>query len=257
MGTIGDDDSSDLIRHAVILAGGKGTRLRPLTFSLPKPLIPIGEIPIIDIILAQLASAGVDRITIAAGYMAGIIMAYISARKDELITVADVHVETEPLGTAGALALIKPPDESFLVMNGDLLTSLKFTDLSLRHKETGADITIAACRKTHQVGLGVLESDESGRLISYSEKPSSSYLASMGIYAMKPNIIGLIRKGERIDLPQLVLRAVKDGMNVQVYEFHGYWRDIGTPEEYGQALDDFHGQDPMRKLTVDYGNKKN
>jgi len=240
------------VRRSIILAGGRGTRLHPLTFALPKPLVPVGERPVIDIVLKQLELAGVTRVTVAAGYMAGVLMAYLTIRDCGPMAV-DYGLEQVPLGTAGPLAHVPGLDEPFFVLNGDLLTSLNFKELGDSHLASGADITLAACWKTHQVNLGVIWENQESDLLAYMEKPEQDYMASMGIYVMSPSVPPLIRKGERLDLPALVLRAKDAGMRVKVYNFSGYWRDIGSPSEYKAALSDFKDEDPLEKLTLDKG----
>ncbi|MEE9276013.1 MAG: sugar phosphate nucleotidyltransferase [bacterium] len=226
------------IRRAVILAGGKGMRLQPFTIAFPKPLVPIGDAPIIDIVMRQLRAAGIGRVTLAVGHLAELLMAYFSQRDYGDMEI-DYSREEAPLGTAGPLSLLEDLDEPFLVLNGDLLTSLDFRDLVRCHARSGAEVTIAACRKTHQIDLGILDVDEEGKLLAYREKPSETYQVSMGIYVFEPRILSLLRKGEAIDLPQLIERALREGRRLNVYPFDGYWLDIGLPEEYARAVEEF------------------
>ncbi|MBI3126055.1 MAG: NTP transferase domain-containing protein [Candidatus Tectomicrobia bacterium] len=229
-----------LVRRAVVLAGGKGTRLRPFTFAFPKPLLPIGETPIIDIVMRQLQASGVQRVTLAVGHLAELLMAYFANRHYQGMTI-DYSREERPLGTAGPLALVDGLNEPFFVLNGDLLTSLDFADLARRHVESKAQATIASYGKSYQVDLGILELNERGELSAYREKPTHYYKVSMGIYVFEPEIVKLLRGGEPCDLPDLVARILESQRRLFVYPFDGYWVDIGTPGEYARAVEEFEG----------------
>jgi NDP-sugar pyrophosphorylase family protein len=230
-----------VVTRAIVLAGGRGTRLQPFTFAFPKPLMPLGETPILDIILRQLRAAGIGRVTIAVGYLAELIMAYFAnATPDGL--VIDYSREPVPLGTAGPLALVEPPTEPFLVMNGDILTTLDYQDLARFHAASGAVATIAAFRKPVHMELGVLEVDGDDRLVRYVEKPTHEFRVSMGVYIFEPDVLRHIPRGERLDLPELVNGLVAAGAPLAVYPFAGRWLDIGSAEDYATALDDFQRQ---------------
>lgn len=226
---------------AVILAGGKGTRLAPYTTILPKPLIPVGHKPILEIIIKQLMHYGFKDITLAVGYLAEIIQAYfqnssISSSKDVKLTYIR---ESEPLGTAGSLHIFKAAKEPFLVMNGDILTTLNFNKLIKFHRENKAALTIAAHKRKVRVDLGVIESDSEGNLLNYLEKPTHTYHVSMGIYVYSPVVFKYIKAGEYLDFPDMVLKLVKNKEKVKLYSSEDFWLDIGKPEDYARAVEEF------------------
>lgn len=220
--------------RAVILAGGKGTRLRPYTTILPKPLVPIGERPILELIIHQLGRAGFNRVDLLVGHLGELIRAYLAEGGvvPEGVRL-DFVFEDEPLGTSGALHQLDRPDEPFLVMNGDILTTLDYADLMRHHRESGAALTIAAYKKEVKLQLGVLEGE--GESVSdYVEKPTLNYDVSMGIYIYEPRALDHVPP-RRFDFPDLVLELIKAGERVVRYPFDGAWYDIGTPEEYERA----------------------
>src|SRR2546425_4776165 len=164
----------------VILAGGKGTRLMPYTTSLPKPLMPVGEYPILDILLRQLASQGFRRITLAVGHLAGLIQAYFKEGQDWGVEIEYAY-ETTPLGTAGPIARLPRHERSLLVLNGDLLTTVDFAKIVRFHYENRAVATIGTTRRTETVQFGIVERAANGQITEFKEKPSIDYLVSMGI----------------------------------------------------------------------------
>lgn len=227
--------------RAVILAGGKGTRLRPYTTVIPKPLMPVGERPILDIVLRQLKHYGFGRVTISTGYLAELIESFFGDGSNVGIPVDYVR-EDEPLGTAGALALVDGLDDDFLVMNGDVLTDMDYGALLSAHRDSDAAATIATHSKDVQVSLGVLrfeDETDTSRLTGYDEKPTLSYEASMGVYCFSPRARAQIASGERLDFPDLVLRLIGAGEIVRGRPSESFWLDIGRPEDYEQAQDDF------------------
>lgn len=237
------------MNRACVLAGGKGTRLRPYTAVLPKPLLPIGDRPVLDIVLRQLSAAGFDRVTIATGYMAELIEAVVGHWNDERIAV-DYLREEEPLGTVGALALMQDLDEPFLVMNGDVLTDLSYHDLFVDHVKSGAIATIATTTREVSVTLGVLEcndAQEQDRLTGYVEKPRLRYEVSMGIYCFRPGVLQYIEPGRYLDLPDLVLRLIEHGETVRAWRSDAYWVDLGRLEDYERAVREF---DRMRRRLL-------
>jgi NDP-mannose synthase len=221
--------------RAVILAGGKGSRLRPYTLVLPKPLVPVGDRPILELILRQLASAGFRRADLCVGHLGSLIQTYFAEKSNvpeglELI----YHWEDEPLGTAGALRQIHDLDEAFLAMNGDVLTDLPYGDLMRSHMDSGAALTIATYQRDHQVSLGVIEHD--GDLVTdYIEKPTMHYDVSMGIYAYSPRVLEHIPAG-RFDFPDVVKALLAAGEPVRTHRFDGTWFDIGTPGDHDLAV---------------------
>jgi len=230
--------------RAVILAGGKGTRLRPYTTVLPKPLVPVGERPILELILTQLHAAGFTRADLCVGHLGGLIRAYLS-ESGVVPDGLEVHYqwEEEPLGTAGALHLIERPDEPFLVMNGDILTTLDYGEFLRAHSDSGAALTIATHKKDVPLALGVIESD-GDTVTGYVEKPTLNYHVSMGIYGYSPWALDHVPKG-RFDFPDLVLKLLAEGERVDSRRFEGEWFDIGTPDEHERAVSAFD-EDPDR-----------
>lgn len=231
-----------MARRAVVLAGGRGTRLRPYTTVLPKPLMPVGDRPILDIVIRQLKAAGFDRVTISTGYLAELIEAFFRDGEDYGIPI-DYFRETEPLGTVGALSMIDGLDEDdFLVMNGDVLTDLDYSALLEQHRQNGGAATIATKKRDVQISLGVLmfgdETDDT-RLTSYLEKPKVRYEASMGVYCFSPSVLAHIERGKRLDFPDLVLRLIGAGETVRAWRSDDYWLDIGRHDDYETAMDEF------------------
>jgi len=224
--------------RAVVLAGGKGTRLRPYTAILPKPLMPIGTRPILEVVLHQLRHHGVTHVTLAVGYLAELLMAYCGNGEKFGIDV-DYSKEDTPLGTAGPLALVNDLNDSFLVMNGDVLTTLDYSRMRARHEASGAMATLAVYPRKVKVDLGVVEFDDESRLTSYIEKPEYPFWVSMGIYYFRPEVLDHIEAGTHLDLPDLVTKLGAAGERVECYEHDGYWLDIGRDDDYERALTDF------------------
>ena len=224
--------------RAVILAGGKGRRLLPYTTVIPKPLMPVGDRPILDIIIRQLKQYGFSRVTMAVGYLAELIEAYFSDGNKYGIKI-DYSREDEPLGTIGPLCQIDGLDKTFLVMNGDVLTNLDCSKLVDFHKKNRAVATIATYNKKVKIDLGILEMNEDFRLKQYIEKPTLKYHVSMGIYVFEPEIISLIEPNGYLDFPDLVQSLIKAGKKVIAFPFDGYWLDIGRQEDYARAQEEF------------------
>ncbi len=226
-------------RHAVILAGGRGTRLRPYTTSIPKPLVPIGDdCAIIEIVLRQLARDGFTRVTIAIGHLGELIRAYVGSGAQWGLDV-DYASEDVPLGTMGPVVwLLDRLPEQFLVLNGDILTDLGYAALLDAHRASDAPITIAAYRRHVEIDFGVLEV-ESGRVVGFSEKPTLDYQVSMGVYALSRSTLATYVAGQPLGFDELVLDLLKDGRHPAIYPFDGYWLDIGRPEDYERANADF------------------
>jgi NDP-mannose synthase len=224
--------------RAVILAGGRGTRLAPYTTILPKPLMPIDEKPILDIVICQLRHYGYTDITLAVGYLSELLIAYFGDGSRWGVKISYSH-EEQPLGTAGPLALIERPAEPFLVMNGDVLTALDFADLMHYHRSGSAPATIATYPRSVKIDLGVIEFDDHSHLARYIEKPSHHYHVSMGIYVFDPHVLDAIPRNERLDLPDLMLALTGRGDTVRCYQYQGYWLDIGRVDDYQQAVTDF------------------
>ncbi len=224
--------------RAIILAGGKGTRLAPYTTVLPKPLMPVGEMPILEIVIRQLQSKGFDNITLATGYLAELLMAYCGDGS-KFNTHIDYSHEEQPLGTAGPIALVPNLDDTFLVMNGDLLTTIDYHAMLKYHHERKALATIACFQRDVKIDLGVINVDADHWIADYIEKPTYHYSVSMGIYLFEPEILKYIPVNQRLDLPELVLKLMKDGVKVNVFNFDGYWLDIGRHDDYERAIEEF------------------
>ena len=224
--------------RAVILAGGKGVRLWPLTEVIPKPLVPIGGIPIMEVVIRQLSLQGFQRITLAVGYMADLIKAYFQDGSKWGVKI-DYSCEDQPLGTAGPLALIDGLDKTFLVMNADVLTNLDYRDLVNHHRQHGGVATIGAYERQVKIDLGVIIQDGEGRIKDYVEKPTTSHLVSMGVYVFEPQTLEYIRGKVYLDFPDLVKILLKQGLPVHYYPFAGYWLDIGRHEDYAKASEEF------------------
>ena len=232
--------------QAIILAGGKGTRLAPYTTVLPKPLMPVDDMPILEVILRQLRQTGVTEVTLAVGYLASLLEAYFGSG-EKLGLKIHYSIEQEPLGTAGPLGLITPPSEPFFVMNGDVLTDIDFQEMYRRHLAHDAALTVATFTRHVKIYLGVLEVDAASAVTNYIEKPSFHYQVSMGVYVMSPPVLDYIAKGTRMDLPDLVLKLIAEPQKVLSYQHPGYWLDIGRPDDYAEAAEIFRRE---RQLFV-------
>jgi NDP-mannose synthase len=226
--------------RAVILAGGKGQRLRPYTTVLPKPLMPIGDMPILEVVLRQLKAAGITRVTMAVGHLAELLQAFFGNGSRFGLSI-DYSFEDKPLGTVGPLTLIDSlaDEREFLVMNGDVLTTIDYTRLVARHREAGAEVTIATYRREVKIDFGVIEVGADELLTGYVEKPRFDYRVSMGIYCFDAKVLGRLHPGAYCDLPDLVKSLLADGRKVASYPFDGYWLDMGRPDDYATAIDEF------------------
>ena len=223
--------------RAVILAGGKGTRLRPFTTVIPKPLMPIGDISILEVVLKQLKGAGFTRVTLAVSYLAELIEAFAGDGSRFGLKI-DYSRETKELSTAGPLNLIQDLGEPFLVMNGDLLTTLDYGRLISEHKASGAAATLAVHPRNVKIDLGVIESTD-GELSGYTEKPEYSYTVSMGINCLDPRALNFIEPDETLGMPDLFMRLKNAGESVRVFEEPCRWLDIGRHDDYEQAVELF------------------
>ena len=225
-------------RQAVILAGGKGTRLRPFTTTLPKPLVPVGDHPIIAIVLRQLKHFGFGDVVISTGHLAELIEAYCGDGRRWGLRIRYVR-EDKPLGTSGALKLIRGLQPHFLTINGDILTTLDYAELFDRHRGSGAAATIGVCARQSPVDFGVLTLDDGDTLIRYDEKPSYRYLVSMGVNAFDRRALEHVRRGEALGIPDLIGRIMASGGRVAGYRNTAEWLDIGRPTDYELAQEIF------------------
>ncbi|HEY9285121.1 MAG TPA: sugar phosphate nucleotidyltransferase [Pyrinomonadaceae bacterium] len=225
---------------AVILAGGLGTRLLPHTFVLPKPLVPVCDRPILDIIIRQLGYYGFSEAVLTLGYLAELIEAYVGTISHTLPGISLSFVKEErPLGTAGPIGQMRGADDTFLLINGDILTSLNYSSMVEFHRRHKSALTIGTHTLRHRIDVGVVELDPAGRLISYTEKPERRYSISMGVYVCEPSVLGYVQPGEAMDIPQLVLQLISDSHKVMGYRHDGHWLDIGNPQEYARACELF------------------
>jgi NDP-sugar pyrophosphorylase family protein len=224
---------------AVILAGGRGTRLAPYTAALPKPLVPVGDIPILEVIIRQLIASGFESVTLSLGHLGELIRAFFAAHKtlSRQIEVRFVD-EEQPTGTAGPLRLITDLPDTFLVMNGDVLTTLDYLNLINFHRESGAWLTIASHQKHVNIDLGVLQLD-GDQIVGYIEKPEYVYPVSMGIYVYDRRVLEYIPPNRHFDLPELVLELLAHKRKVACFESDAIWLDIGRREDYAAAHEVF------------------
>ena len=223
--------------QSIILAGGRGSRLDPYTLILPKPLFPIGDKPIAEILVHQLQLAGFNEIIMCLGYLADFIKLYFQDGSYFGLTIR-YSVETEPLGTAGPLRMVNDLEENFLVVNGDELTTLDFRALYEHHLAMQADMTVAVQKKSVSSSFGVLEVKD-GQVTAYSEKPTIDYWASMGIYVINKRILSLIPENGRFDMPDLVQRLLTEHAQVVSFESQDLWFDIGTKADLEKAKEEF------------------
>lgn len=224
--------------QAVILAGGKGTRLKPYTISFPKPLVPVGDYPILEVIIRQLAKQGFKEIVISTGHLAELIEAYFREGERWGVRIRYVR-EDRPLNTAGALALIDGLAENFLVMNGDVLTTLDYGQLFQIHSEKRVGATIGTKVRESKIDFGVVGIDGQGYLDSYTEKPVYTFSVSMGVYVLNRSVISFIGSGEPLSMPDLLLRIHANNKKVYCHKSDCYWLDIGRVDDYERAQEEF------------------
>ena len=225
--------------QAVVLAGGRGTRLAPYTSILPKPLMPIGERSILELVLGQLTESGIDRVTLCVGYLAHLIEAVIGHRSPDGLQIRYVH-EQEALGTAAPLRLVPGLDRTFIAMNGDILTTIDYRALVEHHRDMKNLITIATHERPIKIDYGVLRvgrNGSSGRVVGFQEKPEMTSTVSMGIYVFEPRALEFIPTDGYFDFPQLVHALLDAGEPVGVYPYTGVWFDIGRREDYERAVE--------------------
>jgi NDP-sugar pyrophosphorylase family protein len=229
--------------QAIILAGGKGTRLRPYTTVIPKPLMPVGDMPILEIILRQLKRAGVEEIILACGYMGQMFQAFFQDGARFGLRI-DYSYEEKPLGTAGPVALaLDRMKGDFLVMNGDLLTTLDYRKLYDDHRASGAAATIGLYTREVKIDFGVVEPDGAGDLARYTEKPVYRFDVSMGVNVLNPDKVRpFLKAGEYLDIPQLMLKLRDAGQRVRCFRSPCYWLDIGRLDDYQTANEIFESR---------------
>lgn len=224
--------------RAVILAGGKGRRLAPYTVTFPKPMVPVGDMPILEIVIRQLKNYGVTDITLAVGHLAELLTAYFQDGSRWGVKI-DYSREEQPLGTTGPLLLIDDLPENFIVMNGDVLTTLNYGELFRTHLRSQAALTIACYRCNTRVDLGVIDFDGRMEVTGYREKPNIPYDVSMGVYVFNRETLAPYAPNTYLDLPALVQDLLDQGKKVKVYLSDSEWLDIGRPSDYEVASQRF------------------
>lgn len=223
---------------AVVLAGGKGTRLAPYTHILPKPLMPIGDMPILEVMLKQMKYAGVSDVILTVGHLANLLRTFFMDGQQWGMNISYSY-EERSLGTAGPLSLIKDLDSTFLVTNGDVLTTLDLKELVAFHKAQNSVATIAVHQRQVKVDLGVVQWGSNNLIKDYIEKPIYDYTVSMGVYVFEPDVMKYIPFNMYLDFPELVLKMIEAGEKIVGYAFDGYWMDLGRTDDYAQAAKDF------------------
>jgi NDP-mannose synthase len=225
--------------RAILLAGGMGTRLKPYTTLIPKPLVPIGgEFSIIEIVIRQLKKHGFNRITVAVNHLAELIMAFIGNGSRWGIVI-DYSIETTPLGTIGPLTLIPDLPEHFLVMNGDVLTDLDYSSFYRDHARQNKAVSVAAFKRDAKIDFGVLQYDAGGHLTAFQEKPVYHFDVSMGVYCISRKIIEALPRGEKYGFDNLMLDGIKNKSDIHIHPFEGFWLDVGRPEDYDYVNENY------------------
>lgn len=225
--------------RAIILAGGKGTRLMPYTTLIPKPMVPLGgKMSILEVVLTQLSRSGFTHVTLAVNHLSHLIMAYFGdgARWDLKI---DYSLEDEPLSTIGPLTLIDDLPDNFLVMNGDILCDLNYGNFFKNHLNAQADVSVSVYKRESKIDFGVLRFDENMVLREFVEKPIYNFDVSMGIYCLSKKVVDKLPRGKAYGFDNLMLDGIRYGGNIKIHPFNGYWLDIGRPDDYEYADQNF------------------
>ncbi|MFA5805626.1 MAG: sugar phosphate nucleotidyltransferase [Melioribacteraceae bacterium] len=232
--------------QAIILAGGKGTRLKPFTVTIPKPLMPIGDYPILEIVLRQLSYYNICNVVITVNHLASLIQSFFADGSKYGLKIC-YSQEEEFLGTAGPLSLITKFEDNFLVINGDLLTTIDFGKLFSYHLENNNDVTIVSYPKEVKIELGVLKSNNS-IFSEYIEKPTYTFDISTGIYIFNRSCISILKKGEKLDMPDFISLLHQHKKKIMCYKGDFMWLDIGRVEEYEKAniVFDSHKKDFLK-----------
>lgn len=225
--------------EAIILAGGRGTRLKPYTISIPKPLVPLGEEPIIEILLRQLEASGIRRIHIALGHLANLIKAYFD-QSDGQRTVEIRHsFESQALGTVGPIRQIERLPATFLLLNGDVLTTLPIGSLIDFHRRQGCIATLAVHKRQIPMDYGIVDISADNRIVGHREKPVLEVCVGMGLYVFERRVLEFIPAGRKFDIPDLIHVLLEAGEPIAAYESDDYWMDIGRPDDYEIAQRDY------------------
>ncbi|MGA2173311.1 MAG: sugar phosphate nucleotidyltransferase [Sedimentisphaerales bacterium] len=224
--------------RVIILAGGKGTRLKPYTTVFPKPLMPIGDMPILEVVLRQLKSFGFEKITLSVNHLSDLIKTFFGDGHKFGLEIS-YCIEDKPLGTAGSISLVDNVTENFLVMNGDLLTTIDYGQMMQSHMASKATATIGVFNRQVKIDFGVLELGSRGELIEYKEKPKFDFLVSMGVNAFHKSALDFISKAQYLDIPTLMMNLKNAGKDVLTYRPDCKWLDIGRPDDYEKAVELF------------------
>jgi NDP-sugar pyrophosphorylase family protein len=233
--------------RAVVLAGGLGSRLAPYTSVLPKPLMPVGDRSVLEVLVGQLEESGIKDITFCVGYLSHLIKAVFDTRQNGHVKITYVQ-EEGARGTAGPLRLVEDLDETFIVMNGDVLTTLDYAALLRHHKESGDALTIATHTRRINIDYGVVHlggGKDPHRIVGYEEKPELTSTVSMGIYVLEPKVLDHVPDDSHFDFPDLVHKLLRAGERVGAYPFDGVWFDIGRREDYEQAVGTWLNIEPL------------
>ncbi len=236
------EDTSSYMNLAIVLAGGKGTTLLPYTIGVPKPMLPIGEIPIIEIISKQLAYYGFDQVTVSLGHLSGMIKLFLESKKRQKgFPTFEFFQEDQPLGTSGPIKAIDPKEENFLVINGDILTTLDMRKMFDQHLAEKACLTVGVRLTDYTLPLGSISVDDNLNITSFIEKPTVTHLDNIGAYAYSSKVLQYINPGEKIDVNILIERLLKAKEKVMAFRSDGpyYWIDIGTHADYEKANSNF------------------
>ncbi len=223
--------------HAVVMAGGFGKRLQPLTHETPKPILPVGDRSILERILGQLRDSGIHRVNIATHFLADRVKEHVGDGS-RLGLAVDYLSEDRPLGTAGALGLLDAPDEPVLVINGDILTRTDFRAMMHFHQDYKAVMTVGIKQYSVKVPFGVVQV-RGADIIGLEEKPVAQFFVVAGIYLLSPEVWRYLPRGEHLDMPDLIARLVADGRKVVSFPINEYWLDVGQPADYERAQTDF------------------
>ena len=223
--------------RAVILAGGRGSRLYPFTASLPKPLLPVGERPVIDLIVRRLVGFGANRITVAVNYLADLVESFLGDGSRFGVPIDYVR-EATPLGTAGPVGLVEPWTGPLVVTNGDVLADIDIRRLLKCHRENNAAITVTTMVQSLRIDSGVITIDASSRITGIVEKPTVEHRISLGVYVLSDDVGAIIVPNERLEMPDLVMKLVGTGKPAVAYNHDGFWLDIGRPDDFAKAQSD-------------------
>src|SRR5258708_3912652 len=226
--------------RVILLAGGKGTRLYPYTSVFPKPLMPLGDKPVMEVLIRRLKSYGIDHVTLCVGHLAPLVESFFKDGKWLGVKI-DYSMENKPLGTVGPLTLLKDLPDYFIVTNGDLLTDANFGQMIRLHKKEKADLTIGVYKREERIDLGVLET-KGKRITGYKEKPVYNFYVSTGLYVFNKKILEFLPKNEYYDFPTLVNTLLSKKKKIVSYQIKGYWLDIGRPDDYQKAIDKFSNE---------------